>query len=274
MKIQKIKAVYFSPCGSVKKVVMNMASFAAGMMGVDVDVIDFTLPEFRSVSYSFEYGDLVFFGSPVYAGRIPNKIAPYIAEGFNGNGACAVPVVCYGNRAFDDALAELRNLLEADGFRTVAAAATVSEHAFTDRLAPGRPNEADIEEIRKFAVAAAEKCDNAQEDYQPIRVPGANPPEKYYTPLKEDGTPAQFLKAKPQTEPLKCTKCGICAEVCPMGCLEIADQVTASGVCIKCQACVKACPENAIFFTDEDFLSHTKMIGSNYEARKENQFFL
>ncbi len=37
-----------------------------------------------------------------------------------GNGALAVPVVCYGNRNYDDALMELRNTLEAGGFHTVA----------------------------------------------------------------------------------------------------------------------------------------------------------
>ena len=33
-----------------------------------------------------------------------------------GGGALAVPVVCYGNRNFDDSLVELRDLLEADEF--------------------------------------------------------------------------------------------------------------------------------------------------------------
>ena len=36
-------------------------------------------------------------------------------------------------------------------------------------------------------------------------------------PLEADGTPANFLKAKPKVHNEICTRCKICAEVCPMG---------------------------------------------------------
>ena len=55
-----------------------------------------------------------------------------------------------------------------------------------------------------------------------------------------DGQPAVFLKAKPKTDLSKCTKCGLCSTLCPMGSIDAADTSNITGICIKCQACVKS----------------------------------
>ena len=72
-------------------------------------------------------------------------------------GALAVGVVTFGNRSFDNALAELCVTLETDGFHTVAAAAFVGRHAFTDRLAAGRPDGDDLRQADAFARCVAER---------------------------------------------------------------------------------------------------------------------
>ncbi len=63
---------------------------------------------------------------------MPNLLLPYIRDKVKGNGALAVPVSLFGNRNFDDGLIELRNVLEADGFHTVAGGAFVGS-----TLSPG-----------------------------------------------------------------------------------------------------------------------------------------
>ena len=88
-----------------------------------------------------------------------------------------------------------------------------------------------------------------------------------------DGQPAKFLKAKPQTDPDKCTDCGLCAAVCPMGSIDPADVSSVPGVCIKCQACVVKCPTGAKYFDDPAFLSHKDMLETNYTRRAESQLF-
>lgn len=55
-----------------------------------------------------------------------------------------------GNRNYDDALIELRNILEQDGFRTVAGGAFVSEHSFSKTLAAGRPDAKDLASMQEF----------------------------------------------------------------------------------------------------------------------------
>ena len=52
---------------------------------------DFTLPQMRQNAKRFSSDELVVFGMPVYAGRLPNVLLKYL-ETPEGNGAFAVPV--------------------------------------------------------------------------------------------------------------------------------------------------------------------------------------
>ena len=92
-------------------------------------------------------------------------------------------------------------------------------------------------------------------------------------PKGVDGLPAKFLKAKPLTDMEKCTKCGICAKVCPLGSISFEDFSEVSGICIKCQACVVKCPEGAKYFDDAAFLSHVKMLEQNFTRRSEPECY-
>lgn len=276
MKITRVQAVYFSPCGSVEKVISGMACHAAKELAVPVESYDFTLPPAREKSVAFGKDNLVFFGTPVYAGRVPNKMMPYIKKAFSGNGALAVPVVVFGNRNFDDALVELRNLLEDNGFHTIAGAAVVARHSFSKVIAAGRPDGKDFRDIRKFTDKILDKISrlSSDVDLRPVAVPGTNPPEKYYVPLGIDGKPAKFLKALPKTDLEKCDHCGICAEKCPMGSIDKENPEIVNGICIKCQACIRKCPKEAKYFNDEAFLSHKKMLEKSYTRRAESGFFI
>ena len=270
--MNRVCACYFSPCGNVEVVVSAIAHGAADALDLPMERADFTLPAARAGDIVFGPGDLVILGTPVYAGRVPNKLMPYIRDHIHGNGALCVPVVCFGNRAFDDALAELYLLARDDGFSVLAAAAVVTEHSFAPALAAGRPDEADLAGLRAFGVRVAEK---AQKNGPVLStVPGAMPPEKYYTPLRADGAPAKFLKAVPKTDMGKCTRCGTCAKVCPMGSVDASDPSVTTGVCIKCQACIRRCPAGARYFDDEDFLSHRAMLLENYDRPAQSVFLL
>lgn len=223
---------------------------------------------------SFSKTDLVIWGTPVYAGRIPNRLLSYVQNHFVGNDALAVPVAVFGNRSFDDALIELRNILEANGFHTIAGAGLVAQHAFSRVLAIGRPDQTDREKIEEFATKIVEKTGMLKTLPQPIEVKGTNPPEVYYTPKGLDGKPTVFLKAKPKTNMEKCTHCGVCISRCPMGSINPNDPSDIIGICIKCHACVKRCPQNAKYFDDEQFISHKSMLERDFNRRAEPSFFI
>lgn len=273
MEIQKVRAVYWSPTGGCRRVTETVAEAAAVKLGVPWERVDITLPPAQEQVYTFAKTDLVVVGTPTYAGKVPNKLLPWLQSGLRGDGTLAVAVVVFGNRAYDNALAELCATLEGDGFRTAAAGAFVTQHAFTDELAYGRPGWSDLFEAKEFAARAVDKVRQAAGILEPVQVPG-DPAAPYYVPKGTDGQPAKFLKAKPKTKSGRCNGCGACVRMCPMGAIDPRDPANVPGTCIKCQACVRKCTKQAKYFDDEAFLSHVAMLEANFKDPKENETFL
>lgn len=275
MKINHIFAVYFSPTGNTRLAAATAAHHLAGQLDAPCREIDITLSGAHAAPLDFQKGDLVVVGAPTYAGKLPNKMLPYYQEQLHGGGALAAAVVTFGNRSFDNSLAELCATLEKNAFHTVGAGAFVGTHAFSDKLAPGRPAADDLQQMRDWADAMAKKITAAETeaDLAPVQ-PDGDAAAPYYVPKGVDGQPAKFLKAKPLTDADKCTGCGLCARKCPMGSIDAADPSQVTGVCIKCQSCVRSCPQGAKYFTDEAFLSHIAMLEQNFIRRAENRVFL
>lgn len=277
MKIRRVYAVYFSATGTTEKVVCRAAEAAARVIfpqGADGPVqpvrICFNSPEFRRRELSFREGDLVFFGVPVYAGRVPNLLLPYLKEKIRGGGGAAVPVVLYGNRNFDDALKELQQLLEGAGFFTAAAGSFVGEHAFSRILGAGRPDEEDLALAERLGRESAEKAASdgwPEHPHVPAKVPGENPVRPYYTPRDRNGNAIDILKVRPETDPEKCAECGLCAELCPLGSVSAEDPAKITGICMKCGACIKKCPQGAKFISDAGYLYHRNELEEMYRRR-------
>lgn len=264
--MKHLYVLYFSPTGGTEKIARLAAGELAARLDLEPEYIDFTHPADRRSEYRFGPEDILVMASPVYAGRLPNKLAPEYRARIFGEGTPAVPICVFGNRSPDEALRELALLLEGNGFRLAAAAAFAARHAFSDKVGEGRPDEDDQAEIAAFAARAAEKLSGGP---LPLLDMDRGEIGPYYTPLKADGAPAKFLKAKPLTRWEKCCRCGACARACPMGSIDPAT-MEAVGLCVKCQACVRRCARKAKYFEDPDFLSHVAMLEQNYTRRAEN----
>lgn len=134
-----------------------------------------------------------------------------MARCLHGEGTPAVALVTYGGRAYDNALAEMCELLTKNNFKPAAGGAFLCRHVFSDKLAAGRPDAADLSELRMLAQGAALKL-RSEGEIKPPKVPG-DAQAAYYTPLKTDKTPAKFLKAKPSTAAVLCES-AVCAPSC------------------------------------------------------------
>lgn len=273
MQAKRVWAMYWSATGTTERAVTAVAAQMAETLGLPLEKYDFTLPAARQGAPDFQPEDVVVFGTPTYAGRVPNVLLKYLAT-VKGNGAAAVPVVTFGNRAFDDSLIELRDILRDNGFRPFAAAAFVGEHSFSTTLAAGRPDADDLALAAQFAKQAAARVAALDADTPVIAVPGrAKEDRDYYQPRDRAGNSIDIRKVKPKTND-RCDQCGICAEVCPMGSIDPQDVREFTGICIKCGACIKKCPRGAKYYDDPGYLYHKTELEEGYKRRAEVKLFI
>ncbi len=272
--IKKISTLYFSPTGTTEKIVTCVAEKISENSGGKIPVanIDFTLPEAREKPYSFGREDLVIAGVPVYAGRVPNVLLKFLNT-LSGNQAAAVAVVLYGNRDYDDALIEFKDILESNGFTVVAGGAFIGEHSFSTTLAANRPDEQDMAAAADFAAKIYDKIKSPGE-HPAVAVRGNRPYRGYYIPKDRNGNPVSILKVTPKTNG-ECIDCKLCSEVCPMGSIDPDEVSKITGICIKCCACIKKCPVGAKYFDDENYLRHKHELEVEFTGtRREPESFV
>lgn len=246
----------------------TIAEAAAAGLGVEWCEVDITTPEQRAQQLVFSETDLVVFGAPVYIGRMPNLISPYFKT-ILGGGAIGVPVAVYGNRAYDDGLIELRDIMAADGFKLVAAGAFVGEHTFSRILGGGRPDRKDLAIAKQFGAQIAQKVSSGESPSGNVIVPGTPYPYSgFYKATDTSKKSVDIRKVLPVTDLQKCTRCGLCAQICAMGAIDPQDCTQVTGKCIKCGACTKRCPQGAKHFDDPQYLSHLQLLEDKFSTRR------
>ncbi|MEL1133674.1 ferredoxin [Desulfitobacterium sp. THU1] len=280
---KRITAMFFSGTDTTQKIVRGIAKELTELAELielteltDLDEMisfnemDFTLPEAREQAVTYTKGDLVILGVPVIAGRVPNVLLKYLNT-VRGQGALGIPVVVYGNRNYDDALIELKDIMEDNGFVVISAGAFVGEHSFSKELAQGRPDDRDMAVVREFTRRIYEKM-NTDQSFPDLKVKGMKPYRPYYVAKDKQGNPFDFRKITPKTSS-SCTDCKLCAELCPMGSIDFEDVSRIIGPCIKCCACVKKCPAEAKYFDDAGYLNHKQELEEACTLRREPELF-
>ena len=94
-------------------------------------------------------------------------------------------MVSYGNRDYDDALLEEKELLESRGFAGIGAAAWIAPHTFSDRIAKGRPDSEDEKKMDQFAGMLKKLLEEAdwQNFSKTLRVKGNHPYKAVKSPV-------------------------------------------------------------------------------------------
>ena len=201
MRTTEIHLVYFSATYTTRKTAREIARAIGGKV-IEHDVTD-GLP--RPVTAIKGGGKLLIAAAPVYAGRIPGRMAEALKT-FRGDGTPAIVACVYGNRDYDDALVELQDCVEAQGFRTVAAGAFIGRHCIFPAVAAGRPDADDMVKIEAFATDCARLLD---ETADLATLPALN--VKGNRPYKQAGA-STFC---PTGDAGKCDGCLTCVRLCP-----------------------------------------------------------
>jgi ferredoxin len=261
-----LKLIYFSPTKTTLTVLQGIAD---GIGAHTVGHIDLTPPGAIAKALSDVGDDIAVIGVPVYSGRVPMDAV----ERFKRIKAAAVPaiiVVVYGNREYEDALLELKNLASGAGFTPIAGGAFIGEHSFSNPdmpIAPGRPDADDLKKARELGAVIRKNMAHrhASDAMPPLTVPGS-------FPYRER---PRAVPIAPMTQEALCTGCGTCAGVCPSAAITVDGGVeTEATACIKCCACVKYCPTTARTMADERMQGIRKKLFTNCSARKEPEVFL
>jgi len=262
-----ITLIYFSPTGTTGAV---LEAIAEGAGPAVVRRVDLTLPGAKLETRDRAPNDLTIIGVPVYAGRVPLEALSRLQR-IRVKDALAAVVVVYGNREYEDALLELRNISVESGFTPIAGAAFIGEHSFStsdNPIARGRPDADDLERARTFGKMVREKIEGAgQQESKPLlEVPG-NFPYRERNPSRN---------TSPETDESTCLNCGKCVEVCPVTAIRQsgASLTTDQGKCILCCACVKNCLPGARTLKDPELIRFTQKLAAICSRRKEPEFYL
>ncbi len=265
MNVQSVKLVYFSPTGTTKEIIQ---AIACGINHKNTEIIDITSLEARTQSLKTTENDLLIIGLPVYMGRIPDLLMEWLYS-VKANRTPAVCIVVYGNRVYDDALLELKNIMAERGCISIACAAFIGEHSFSSAdipIAEGRPDAKDLAHAELLAHKINEKLQSISSInliYE-LRIPG-NYPYNGNTKMWD----VDFISVSND-----CVQCGICAAKCPM---DAVNHENSSLIdikrCITCCACIKNCPQNARTMKPSLVKERAILLNNLFKERNEPEFF-
>jgi len=258
--------IYFSPTGTTRTI---LGQIAKGLGKNEFTTIDITNAEVRSRPAP-KFGDgLVLMGAPVYAGRLPKEASDYFKT-IQASGSAAILIVLYGNREFEDALLELKNIAVDSGFIPLAAAAFIGEHSFSSKdtpIAQNRPDAGDQHKAFLFGQDIANFLPRIKtaSALSFVDVPGNLP--------YRDGLamgPFSFIDVTDA-----CDGCGICIPACPKDAIdETARYAPIEKECIFCCACIKACPPQARIMKESPLREKAVFLSETCSQRKEPRLFM
>lgn len=246
-------SIYFSPTGGTKKV----TNFLAEQIDT-FEEIDLCRPV--SEKRSFQKEDICLIGVPSYGGRVACTAVERM-EYYEGNGAKAVLVIVYGNRAYEDTAVELYDVLKERGFQCVAAVAAIAEHSIMRQFAAGRPDEEDYGELKAFGEKIKEGLEHPVETE--LCLPGNRPYKEYHV-----------FPMQPETTGI-CNDCGLCVKACPVCAISSGRPgETDTEACISCMRCIQVCPSHARSLDEKVLKEKAEKMEPVFRERKKNQLFL
>lgn len=252
----KYTQIVFSPTGGTLKA----SEAVMGELSESFETVDLTDPNKDFSEYCFEKDDIALIAVPSYGGRVPAAAAERIKK-LKGGGAKCVLLCVYGNRAYEDTLAEMEDIAKECGFDVIAAITAVAEHSIARQYASGRPDSEDVKRLKGFAEIISEKLQKENPNTE-LKLAGNRP-------YKKSSGGGLVPKADKN-----CVKCGICAQKCPVQAISAENIDTADAKkCISCMRCVTVCPHSARKVSKAMLSAVSLMLKNSCSQRKDCEIF-
>ena len=242
-------AIYFSPTYNTKKA----CEYFTNGDYISIDLIK------NSEDITLNSDDIAIIGVPSYSGRVP-AYAKAKLNRIKGNNTKVILISTYGNRAQEDTLIELSDIVSDLGFSVIAGMELVGRHSIFKNVAANRPDGEDFKDYANFKIQILNKLSS---NPLAIEMPGNRP----------------YKEVKPSTlVPIAtddCVDCKACAVACPTKAISYDNpKITNPNLCIHCMRCTFCCKFNARIIEPKTYDAMETRLKKVFEGRKPNKLYI
>ncbi|MCT4614745.1 MAG: EFR1 family ferrodoxin [Marinifilaceae bacterium] len=273
----KTYLIYFSPGGSTKKTLRNIAK---GLINTEIVEIDMMKQENRQKKFEFGQNDLVLLGmmTATKLFGVPSQVIGAL----KGNNTPFVGVVTCGNGYYGSSLKVMKKGMEKRGFTMIAGGGFIGKYSFGRGIAENRPDQKDEAIQLKFGEAIHKKLFIGNNRTLHSKIGIDWPKEGSFSTIKcaiISMIPGLGMKLPASWNKLNfdssCIKCDKCVNTCPVGALSLKDNVVQDQTkCIGCQACVNGCPKQSITIASNKLIKSVENVAQYRSKRKEPKLFI
>lgn len=242
---------FSSPAGSTRHVAETINTVCTDS-GCEVHLMDLGRQsgraEFRKRITGAGPGDCLFMGSPVYRDMAVPPVMAFIESLPEVSGCNAVPFVTWGGAFSGIALWQMGRELDRKGFNLAGGVKVLGTHsmmwAHPNPAGNGHPDGNDDEMVRRFTLEILGRLSSGKAGNFALENLDYNAEEFTADIKKKLGQPWMIIPKAVDMD--KCTLCGVCEEVCPVGAVEVDAEPIFNETCFDCFNCIRLCPEEAI----------------------------
>lgn len=271
------RILYLSPAGTTAQIAAWISS-SLHELGQESELIDLAVHDAASVQgFDWSLDCCLWLGSPVYCDHAVPLVEQLIAQLPESVSGFSVPFVTWGGVTSGLALPELAAGLQDKGLKPLAAGKFLAQHSSTWKVDEpfyhGYPGPEELSLVRQLVNLVCDRLASGAGDVLNLKRLNYLPAR-----MREDSAGKSLVQVKAVLPPLEaeqaiCTGCGICAQQCPLQCIELSPYPVIGSECIRCMQCVRHCPEEAFSHSPEAVYERILAMARDSAEKKVSQIY-